>query len=69
MAGYNARLKEKIVNEYGSQFMFALFMNEHESKISRVVRGQHDLPLEDRKRWAEALKVKDPDSLFTVEAA
>jgi hypothetical protein len=58
----NKKLKAKIIEHYGSQFLFSVFMNIHESEVSRVIRGRRPLRDEDREKWAEALSVK-PEEL------
>lgn len=63
----NKILKGKIVEKYGSQFEFALAIGEHEAIVSRVVRGHHDLTVEEQIRWAEFLECEDPEKLFQQE--
>ncbi len=48
-------LKIAITEKFKSQFQFAQHMGEHESTVSRVVRGAHELDQEDQRAWAEAL--------------
>lgn len=57
----NRKLKGKIVEKFGTQFEFAKIVNEHESNISRVIRGRRELCEEDKKVWAVVLgaEVKD----------
>lgn len=60
----NQFLKGKIVEKYGSQIEFARVLGEHESIVSRVVRGHRDLDPEERTRWANMLGFDDPERLF-----
>lgn len=60
----NKKLKAKIIEHYGSQFLFAVMMGLHETAVSRIIRGRRTLSAEDRKRWADALNVDEPDTLF-----
>lgn len=65
----NKRLKAKIIEHYGTQFLFAVFVGEHESEISKVIRGRRVLSPEARKKWAGALQISDSDGLFNGEEA
>ena len=60
----NKFLKGKIVERFGSQFEFARAIGEHESIVSRVIRGHHTMTVEGRKKWAQVLGCNDADSLF-----
>ena len=62
----NFRLKEMIIKKFGSQADFALAMKEHESVVSRVVRGRYSLPTGKRQKWAKALNF-DVKEVFTIE--
>ena len=57
-------LKMAITEKFKSQFRFAQHLGEHESTVSKVVRGAHELDQEKRKRWAEALGVDNCRALF-----
>lgn len=60
----NKFLKAKIVERFGSQFEFARAIGEHESVVSRVIRGRHTLTVDGRIKWAQVLECDDADSLF-----
>ena len=60
----NKFLKGKIVERFGTQFEFARAIGEHESIVSRVIRGRHIMTVDCRKKWAQALGCNDADSLF-----
>ena len=51
----NRKLKGKIVEKFGTQYEFSKIINEHESNVSRVVRGRRELSQADQKIWAEVL--------------
>lgn len=51
----NFKLKEKILQEFGSQADFAMSVKEHEAVVSRVVRGRYDPPADKKAKWAKAL--------------
>ena len=61
----NRKLKGKIVEKFGTQFEFSKTINEHESNISRVIRGRRELSQEDQKMWAEVLGAESA-GLFDV---
>ena len=60
----NRRLKARIIEVYGSQFLFALTVGEHESVTSRIIRGHKPLSPEKRKVWAQALDVAENDPML-----
>lgn len=60
----NKFLKAKIVERFGTQFEFARVIGEHESIVSRVIRGRHTMTVDGRIKWAQALGCNDADSLF-----
>lgn len=60
----NKLLKAKIVERFGSQTEFAKAVREHESIVSRVIRGHHGLTADERRRWAIALGCEDTAKLF-----
>lgn len=51
----NKILKARIVEKFGSQWVFAQEINEHEATVSRVIRGRLVLSAEKRARWAKVL--------------
>lgn len=53
----NKKLKAKIVEKFGTQFDFSKAINEHESNVSRVVRGRRELNEKDKKVWAKILEM------------
>jgi plasmid maintenance system antidote protein VapI len=55
----NWKLKEKIVERYGTQFDFSQAVKVHESDVSRVVRGRKELPPEEKTKWAEVLGTEE----------
>jgi hypothetical protein len=54
----NKELKSKIVKKYGSQFLFSVALGEHESQVSKVIRGRRPLSEVERRKWALALNCK-----------
>jgi len=58
------KLKARIIERFGSQFDFSQAIHEHESLVSKVIRGRRKLSLEDKKKWAKALKC-NPVELFS----
>ncbi len=64
----NKALKGRIVEKFGSQFEFARAIGEHESVVSRVVRGRLPLDPEKQKKWAGVLDVPEPEKIFSFEA-
>ncbi len=66
MNGLNKQLKAKIIEHFGSQFLFSIFIQEHEYQISRVIRGHRTLSAEERKKWAEVLQADE--SIFNQGA-
>ena len=63
----NKRLKGKIVEKFGTQFEFSKAVNDHESNVSRVIRGRRKLGDEDRKTWADVLGEELTAALFNFE--
>jgi hypothetical protein len=59
----NKILKGKIVECFGSQFEFARTIGEHESVVSRVIRGHCELDQVRREKWAKVLET-DVKRLF-----
>jgi plasmid maintenance system antidote protein VapI len=57
----NRKLKAKIIENHGSQWQFAHALGIHESEVSRIIRGTRTLNPEDRRKWAEALSVKEEE--------
>lgn len=60
----NIELKIAIIKKFGSQADFAFKMHEHESTVSRVVRGRRPLSPEQKMVWAKALDCNDPSEIF-----
>lgn len=60
-----AALKIKIIEAFRTQADFALSVSEHESFVSRVLRGRQHLSEEKKERWSKALGCKT-DKLFEV---
>ena len=63
----NRKLKGKIVEKFGSQWEFAQAVHEHESNVSRIIRGRRELSGESKKVWADALG-EELAVLFDFEA-
>ena len=59
----NLKLKLKIIEKYGGQWRFAAAVGEHESTVSKIIRGQKDLPENKRSIWSKALGCK-PEEIF-----
>jgi hypothetical protein len=62
----NWLLKQKILEEYGTQADFANAINTDETIVSRVVRGRRKLNPKIRKKWADVLRCK-PKDIFADE--
>jgi len=62
----NKFLKSKIIEKFGTQADFAQAVHDHESLVSRVVRGRHALPAERQQVWAKILQSK-PQQLFSIK--
>jgi hypothetical protein len=60
-------LKIAITDKFKSQFRFAQHLGEHESTVSKVIRGAQDLGEGKKKAWAEALGVENYKALFPDE--
>lgn len=60
----NLELKAEIIRKYGAQFPFAAALGIREATVSAVIRGHHVLDDANRRRWAEALGIKDYERLF-----
>jgi len=54
-------LRAKIIEVYGGQWRFAQAIEEHESVVSKVIRGRRKLTPEKKKVWAKALGLKQSD--------
>jgi hypothetical protein len=52
----NLSLKFKILEKFPSQADFAQSVGEHESLVSRIIRGRRTLDPERQREWAKALK-------------
>lgn len=64
MSNPNNKLKARMTEIYGGQWRFAQAAGEHESVVSKVIRGRRELSPEKRRHWAELLKCK-PREIFT----
>ena len=53
----NFKLKGMIVSKYGTQFAFANALKEHETAVSKILRGQRKLTEREGQKWAKALDV------------
>ena len=51
----NNKLKGKIIEKYGKQWMFAKEIGVDETFVSRVITGARDLPLDKQSQWADKL--------------
>ena len=54
MKKINWKLKQKIVERFGTQYGFSLVIRQRESIISQVIRGR-ELSSEQRVEWAREL--------------
>ncbi|MBC8180361.1 XRE family transcriptional regulator [candidate division KSB1 bacterium] len=59
----NRELKALIILKFGSQFEFARAIREHESIVSKVIRGRKTLTPEAQRLWAKKLGCS-PGSIF-----
>lgn len=59
----NRKLRAKIIELFGTQSDFALVIREHESLVSRIIRGRRLPNREQIEKWAAALNCK-PDQIF-----
>jgi ribosome-binding protein aMBF1 (putative translation factor) len=64
----NRKLKARIIEKFGSQWEFAKAIEEHESTVSRVIRGRQSLSENERRKWATALNIKEPEKIFPEES-
>ena len=55
----NWKLKERIVEHFGTQADFAQKAGVDETIVSRVVRGRRVLSESEKSRWARILKIKN----------
>lgn len=51
----NNKLKAKIIENYGKQWVFAREIKVDSSYVSKVVTGAKDLPDREKVRWAKKL--------------
>ncbi len=51
----NLKLKAKIIEKYGKQWMFAKDIGVDESYVSRIITGARLLPDTNKKEWADLL--------------
>lgn len=59
----NLKLKAKIIEKYGGQWKFAPKVGEHESAVSKIVRGRKHLSQEKKEKWAKVLDC-DVEEIF-----
>lgn len=59
----NLSLKLAILEKFPSQADFAQSIGEHESLVSRIIRGRRQLDPEKQREWAKALN-STPGELF-----
>ena len=52
----NRNLKIAILKKYLTQSDFALSLNEHESKVSQIIRGRRKLNKREAQIWIKALE-------------
>jgi plasmid maintenance system antidote protein VapI len=57
----NWKLKQRIIEEYGSQVDFAQTIKVNETLVSKIVRGRRTLVPEKQLIWAKALGCKTKD--------
>ena len=57
----NFKLKQKIIEKFGSQIRFAHEIGEPETIVSKVVRGWRGISLDKQNKWAKVLKCKVND--------
>jgi plasmid maintenance system antidote protein VapI len=62
----NWELKQRIIEEYGSQVDFAQTIKVNETLVSKIVRGRRTLDPERQLIWAKALGCK-PNDIFANE--
>ena len=62
----NVALKVKIIERFATQADFAMRLGVDDAVVSRVVRGRRQLPKDQQKRWAAALKCKTSE-IFNQE--
>ena len=57
----NFKLKQKIIQRFGTQSDFAPVIGKGETYVSKIIRGRRALDPEAKKKWAQVLgcKVKD----------
>ena len=57
------KLRGTIIELYGSQWGFSQAIEEHESVVSKVIRGRRELSPDKVKIWVEALGLKKGELL------
>lgn len=62
----NWKLKQRIIEEFGSQVDFAQTVKVNETLVSKIVRGRRTLDPERQLIWAKVLGCK-PKDIFTDE--
>ncbi len=63
----NTWLRDKIKENYPSQIAFATDIGEHDSLVSKVVRGWRGVPEERKLVWARALKCRTIRNIRGIE--
>jgi hypothetical protein len=61
----NIALKMEILKRFRCQADFAVAVNEHETKVSQIIRGRRMLNPVDAERWLNVLKCS-PDIIAAV---
>jgi plasmid maintenance system antidote protein VapI len=60
----NRELKAEIIRRFGCQYPFAAALGIREALVSSVIQGKHSLSEEEKRKWAKALGVDEPDKIF-----
>lgn len=63
------KLKARIIELYGGQWRFAAAIGEREAIVSGVVRGKIKLDPSKQEKWAAALDLEDPGTIFPKESS
>lgn len=63
----NLKLKAMIVEKFANQSNFAFSVREHESMISKVIRGRRELTDQQKQKWAQVLGIQDDDEVFRTK--
>ena len=57
----NRKLKARIIEQFGTQIVFAKAIKEYEYFVSRVVQNHTELPKHEQIRWANVLNSRAED--------